>query len=106
MPLKGAAVGMAAPFGLMPGCGEKLEEVLVPLLPGSEQFKLQHRRAIETSGVLFADCAFLQQSGRFDIGPSPACAPTPTAPPSMAATRMKAVSHLHIAVANYIERRP
>jgi hypothetical protein len=58
-------------FGAVPCWGETVEEVLVPVLPGSEQFKLQHSRAIETSGVVFADCAFLQQSGRFDIGQEP-----------------------------------
>jgi hypothetical protein len=72
-----------------------MAEAFDPLLPGSEQFRLQHSRAIETSGVLLADCAFLQQSGMLVIGhePSPSCAPTPTAPPSMAATRTIAVNH-------------
>jgi hypothetical protein len=54
-------------------CGEKLVDVLEPLLPGSEQLRLQQSRAIETSAVLFADWAFLQQSGRFDIGQRPSC---------------------------------
>jgi hypothetical protein len=82
----------------MPGCGEKTEDAFGPLLPGSEQFRLQHSRAMYTSGVLFADCAFLQQSGMLVIGqePSPTCAPTPNALSSMAAMRMKAVNHLRI----------
>jgi hypothetical protein len=72
--------------------------VFEPPLPDSEQFRLQHSRAMETSEVLPADCAFLQQSGMLAIGqePAPSYAPTPTALPSMAATRMKAVNHLHI----------
>jgi len=87
----------------MPCWGEKLEEELDPPLPGSEQFKLQQSRAIETCGVLLADCAFLQQSGILAIEPSPSCAPTPTAPPSMAATRVKTVNHLRILATNYID---
>jgi hypothetical protein len=45
-----------------------------------------------------SDCAFLQQSGRFDIGqePSLSCAPTPTAPLAKATTRTKAVNDLRI----------
>src|SRR5712671_6032330 len=76
-------------------CWGELEE-LDPLLPGSEQFKLQQSRAIETPGVLLADCAFLQQSGMLAIEPSPSCALTPIAPPIMAATRRRAVSQLRI----------
>jgi len=34
-----------------------LEEALVLLLPGSEQFRLQQSRAIETTGALLDDCA-------------------------------------------------
>jgi len=54
--------------------------------------------AIDTSAVLPDDCAFLQQSGMLVIGqePSPSCAPTPTAPPSMAASKMNDVSHFLI----------
>jgi hypothetical protein len=55
----------------MPCGAEKLDEMFDPPLPGSEQLRLQQSRAIETSGVLLADCAFLQQSGRFDIGHEP-----------------------------------
>ena len=97
MPLKGAVLGIIAVFGAVPCWGETVEEELPPL-PGSEQFKLQHSRAIETSGVLLADCAFLQQSGTLVIGqePSCSCAPTPTAPPSKATTRVILVSHFRI----------
>jgi len=61
---------------------------------------------METSGVLFADCAFLQQSGILDIGqePSRSCAPTPTTLPTMAATRTIPVNHLRIVEENYINR--
>jgi len=94
------AFGIIA-FGAVPCWGEMVEEELVPLLPGSEQFKLQHSRAIETSGLLLADCAFLQQSGILVIGqePSCSCTPAPNAPPSMAAMRANAVSHFRIDVA-------
>jgi hypothetical protein len=100
MLLNGAAVGTIALLGVTPCFGEKLEEVLDPLLPGSEQLRLQQSRAIETSGVLLGDCAFLQQSGMLVIRLSPSCAPAPTAPPSMAATRVKVVNHFRIAVSN------
>jgi hypothetical protein len=84
----------------MPGCGEKMEDAFGPLLPGSEQFRLQHNLAMKTSEVLPADWAFLQQSGMLVIGhePSPSWAPTPTTPPSMAATKMNAVNHFLIVV--------
>jgi hypothetical protein len=95
---------MSITFGATPGCGEKLE-AFDPLLPGSEQFRLQHNRAIEPSAVLPDDCAFLQQSGMLVIGqePSPSCAPTPIAPPSMAASKMNDVSHFLITESNYID---
>jgi hypothetical protein len=94
---------MSITFGAAPGCGEKLE-AFDPPLPGSEQFRLQQSRAIETSAVLPDDCAFLQQSGMLVIGqvPSLSCAPAPTAPPSMAASKMIDVSHFLIIEYNYI----
>ena len=53
-------------------CGaEKLAELLLPVLPGSEQFRLQQTRAIEDTGPLLH--AFLQQSGSFNIGHVPSC---------------------------------
>jgi len=79
-----------------------VEEALDPLLPGSEQFRLQQSRAMETSEELLADCAFLQQSGILAIEPSSSCAPTPIAPLSMAAMRANDVSHLRIVLTNYI----
>ena len=77
----------------------------MPLLPGPEQFRLQHKRAMETSEELAAECAFLQQSGMLVIGqePSSSFAPIPTAPPSMAAARARAVNHFRIGVVNYID---
>jgi hypothetical protein len=104
--VKVAALETTAVFGAVPCGGETVEEELVPLLPGSEQLRLQHSRAIEACGVLLADCAFLQQSGMLVIGqePSCSCAPTPTMPPSMATTRVRAVSHFRIDVVNYIDR--
>src|SRR5258705_13661173 len=90
----------------MPGWGEKLEAVFDPPLLGSEQFRLQHSRAIDTSEELPAECAFLQQSGTLVMGqePSPSCAPTPAAPPSMAAMRVKAVNHFRIGVMTILRR--
>jgi len=64
--LKDVALGTIAVFGVVLCGGDKFEEVLVPL-PGSEQLRLQQSRAIETCGVLLADCAFLQQSGMLAI---------------------------------------
>ncbi len=58
---------------------------------------------METCGLSFVECAFLQQSGMPAIESSPACAPTPTAPPSMAATSRNAVNQFRIAATNYIE---
>jgi hypothetical protein len=68
--LTGTVTCKTTEFGAKP-CREKLGEEFDPPLPGSEQFRLQHNRAIDTSGVLLADCAFLQQSGSFDIGQEP-----------------------------------
>jgi len=62
---------MTAHAGMSVDCDEKLRDALEPPLPGSEQLRLQHSRAIEASVVLFSDWAFWQQSGRFDIGQNP-----------------------------------
>ena len=72
--------------------------MLDPPLRGSEQFRLQQSRAIETSGVLLADCAFLQQSGMFDIGqePSSACALTPIAALKRAMISVELVNHFRM----------
>jgi hypothetical protein len=80
-----------------------LKETLEPVLPLSEQFKLQQRRAIATSGEPPGAFAFLQQSGKFDIGLSPACTPAPVAPLKIATTRIADVSHCLILEADYID---
>ena len=98
--LNGATFGATLPLGVMPCWGE-LEE-LDPLLPGSEQFKLQQSRAIEAPGVLLADCAFLQQSGMPAIEPSRSCAPALTAPPRSPAMRVKTVNHFRIVGMNIL----
>ena len=54
------AFGTIAKAGLVLWFVEKFEVPVDPLLPGSEQFSLQHRRASETPAV---DLARLQQSG-------------------------------------------
>jgi hypothetical protein len=46
---------MTAQAGTSIDCAEKLDDVLEPVLPGSEQIRLQHSRAIETSDVRLAD---------------------------------------------------
>jgi len=85
-----------------------LVEKLAPLLPGSEQFKLQQSRAIDTAGTLLLERAFLQQSGKLFSGqePSPGCAPIPTAPPIIAAMRIQVVNNFRMVVRDYIEHVP
>lgn len=58
-----AALGTIAKAGLVLWFIEKFGVVVDPLLPGSEQFSLQHRRASETLGAPAVDLAFWQQSG-------------------------------------------
>ena len=81
------AVAEVAPWFL-----DKLEALFDPPLPGSEQFNLQQRRAIETWGALVADRAFLQQRGIFPCTKASSAALEPTAPPSrtMMAAKLKA----------------
>lgn len=61
---------------------DRLEALVDPLLPGSEQFSLQQRRAIETWGALSVDRALLQQRGIFPSALDPSSALAPTTPPS------------------------
>jgi hypothetical protein len=101
--LKGAALGIIAGLGVVPW-GEIPEELFVPPLPGSEQFRLQHSRAMETSGALLVECAFLQQSGMFAIGQLPSClsACTPTAALAVTASiRRNVVGHFIIENSQY-----
>ena len=63
--------GTTAGKGVEACCEEKLTETLPPLLPGSEQFKLQQSRAMKTSGALLLERAFLQQSGTLLSGQEP-----------------------------------
>lgn len=83
---------MIAVTEIVPRLRDKLEALLDPPLPGSEQFNLQQRRAIETSGALATDRAFLQQTGIFPSAHDPSSALAPTAPPSraMMAAKLKA----------------
>jgi hypothetical protein len=94
-----AAGGTAPVWKAMTRDDEKLTELFGTVVPGSEQFKLQHSRAIETSGALPFSRAVSQQSIMPLIGhlPSLSCAWTPaTALASMAMIRTKAVSHFAI----------
>jgi hypothetical protein len=70
---------------------DKLEVLFDPPLPGSEQFNLQQRRAIETSGALATDRALLQQRGIFPCTHDSPAALALTAPPSrtMMAAKLK-----------------
>jgi hypothetical protein len=103
-----AGPGTTAASGIVPGEVEKLAVEFVPLLPGSEQFKLQHRRAIAACGELSAECALRQHSGMLDIGqePSSNCAPTPTAPSIIDITRVETVIHLRIDVMTILTAFP
>jgi hypothetical protein len=67
--VKGAAFTVTAEFAVALSCTEKPDEPLFPVLPGSEQFRLQQTRAIEAPGTLLR--AFLQHSGNFNIGHEP-----------------------------------
>jgi len=69
--LKGTAFTATAACAVVLSWTEKLDEVLLPVLPGSEQFRLQQTRAIEAPCSLLR--AFLQQSGSFNIGHQPSC---------------------------------
>jgi hypothetical protein len=84
---------------------EKLEAVLDPLLPGSEQFSLQQRRAIETSDAWAVDLAFLQQRGIFLSAEDPSSALTPTAAPAMATIIAKLKARVSIPGELYLAGR-
>jgi hypothetical protein len=58
-------------FAVVPCDVQELNELVLPVLPGSEQFRLQQTRAIDAPVLLL--WAFLQQSGNFDIGQVPSC---------------------------------
>jgi hypothetical protein len=76
-----------------------LKEPVGPVVPGSVQFKAQHRRAAETAGAFACEPAVSQQSLIPIIGHlcTPALLWTPaTALPVMAAMSMKVVSHFRI----------
>ena len=80
---------------------KKFEAPLDPLLPGSEQFSLQQRRAIETSGALPVDLAFLQQRGIFPSTQLPSALAV-TAPPNRAMMTARLKARFTIAKTNYI----
>jgi hypothetical protein len=103
--LKAAAFTATAVFAIVLRCVEKLDELLFPVLPGSEQFRLQQTRAIEASGPLLR--AFLQQSGTLDIGhvPSCWCAPTPLTTVSISTLNTAAVSRFRITVTTIVRPR-
>ena len=103
--MSGPAPGINAAAGAIPCWTEKLDELLEPPLPGSEQLRLQHTRAIETSGVFWAEWAFLQQSGMLAIGQLPSCASacTPTVLAARANIRIRVVGHLIMNEYHYSE---
>lgn len=83
---------MIAETEIGPSFLDRLEALVTPPLPGSEQFSLQQRRAIETSRALPVDLAVLQQRGIFAFAEDPSAALTPTAPAAkaMMITKLKA----------------
>ena len=69
------------------------------VVPGSVQFKAQHRRAAETLGPRSCSCAVAQQSPMLAIGQrcSPTLLWTPASVPLvMAAMRIKVVNHFRV----------
>jgi hypothetical protein len=56
------ASGKAALSPVTPNREEKLDELLEPVVPDSEQFNLQQSFAIETDGVRFSGKGFLTAS--------------------------------------------
>ena len=77
---------------VVPWLRDKFEVVFAPPLPGSEQFSLQQRRAIEVSGAIAVDLAFLQQRGIFLSTGDASAALAPIAVPS----RMTTIAKLKI----------
>jgi|GEM_PF-6466186 len=71
------AVAVVVPWFL-----DKFEAGFDPPLPGSEQFNLQQRRAIETSGALEVALARLQQRGMLPCAGDASTALAPIAAPS------------------------
>ena len=98
-------VGTIAVAGVVPGLVDKFEVLLDPPLPGSEQFSLQQRRAMETWGAVSVDRAFLQHRGIFAFAQDPSAALTPVAPPSRAMTIMRLNARFRILQELYLARR-
>lgn len=78
--------------------------MLAPL-PGSEQFNLQQRRAIETSGASRIILAVLQQIGILAAAQDPSCALTPIAPLAEAMMIRKLSARFTICVKLYLSVR-
>lgn len=79
--------------------------LLDPPVLGSEQFSLQQSRAIETSGALPVDFAFLQQAGIFPSAQDPSAALAPTVPPARMITIKRHMTRFRIARKLYLARR-
>jgi hypothetical protein len=80
---------MIADVGIVPSFLDTFEALVDPPLPGSEQFSLQQRRAIETSGAVPLDRAVLQQRGIFAFAEDPSAALIPNTPLMKTRTTMK-----------------
>lgn len=87
---------MIAETEIGPWLLDKFEAFVDPPLPGSEQFSLQQRRAIETWGAVPVDLAVLQQRGIFAFAQVPSAALIPTAPlaRAMVIIKLKARSRI------------
>src|SRR6266513_3018039 len=80
----------------------KLEKLIPALLPCSEQFRLQHSRAMDTSGARLANRAALQQASIRAVAPAPSCALTPLALLSKAMRRIKFTDRFRILMQGYL----
>jgi len=84
---------------------DRFEALVDPPLPGSEQFSLQQRRVIETSGAVPVDFAVLQQRGIFAFAQDPSAALTPNAPLTKAMMIVKLKTRVRIPSGLYLAGR-
>jgi len=98
---------MIAETEIVPSFRDRLEAFVDPLLPGSEQFNLQQRRAIETPGALPVDLAVLQHRGIFAFAQDPSAALRPIALLARAMVMIKLNARFRILHELYLAgRRP
>jgi hypothetical protein len=93
---------MIAEIEMEPWFLNRFEALVDPPLPGSEQFSLQQRRAIETWGAVSVDLAVLQQRGIFAFAQNPSAVLTPTAPLAKAMITEKLRIRVRISAELYV----